>query len=192
MRYEIRLAGRGGQGLVLAGLILGEAALRSGRKVAMSQSYAPRVRGGISFSEVVIDEEEIIYPKATSPDLLLVMSQEALEEHGSQLRPGGTVIIDSTEVEGEPQVEGRVIKVPITGLARERLRAVAANMVALGVLGGATGIIAKEELVEALRAHAPRGTERLNEEALELGWEEGERAKEGYIPQPRVKGKDRP
>ncbi len=191
MRYEIRLAGRGGQGLVLAGLILGEAALRSGRNVAMSQSYAPRVRGGISLSEMVIDEEEIIYPKVTSPHLLLVMSQEALEEHGSQLRPGGTVIIDSTEVEGEPQVEGRVIRVPITGLARERLRAVAANMVALGVLGGATGVISKKALMEALRAHAPQGTERLNEEALELGWEEGERKKEGYIPQPKVKGKDR-
>lgn len=179
MRYEIRLAGRGGQGLVLAGLILGEAALRSGHNVAMSQSYAARVRGGISFSEVVIDEEEIIYPKATSPDLLLVMSQEALEKHGSRLRPGGTMILDSTEVEGEPQVKGRLIRVPITGLARERLRAVAANMVALGVLGGVTGMIAKEELVEALRAHVPKGTERLNEEALELGWEEGERAKEG-------------
>ena len=178
MRYEIRLAGRGGQGLVLAGLILGEAALRSGRNVAMSQSYAARVRGGTSLSEVVIDEEEIIYPKATSPHLLLVMSQEALEEHGSQLRPGGTVIIDSTEVEGEPQVEGRVVRVPITQLARDRLRAVAANMVALGVLGGATGVVSKEELIEALRAHAPKGTERLNEEALELGWEEGERAKE--------------
>jgi 2-oxoglutarate ferredoxin oxidoreductase subunit gamma len=179
MRYEIRLAGRGGQGLVLAGLILGEAALRSDRSVAMSQSYAPRVRGGVSLSEVVIDEEEIVYPKVTSPDLLLVMSQEALEEHGSQLRPGGTVIIDSSEVEGEPQVEGRVIMVPITRLARERLGAVAANMVALGVLGGATGIVAKEELIEALRAHAPKGTERLNKEALELGWEEGEGAKEG-------------
>jgi len=191
MRYEIRLAGRGGQGLVLAGLILGEAALRSGRNVAMSQSYAPRVRGGTSLSEVVIDEEEIIYPKVTSPHFLLVMSQEALEEYGSQLRPGGTVIIDSTEVEEEPQVEGRVIRVPITRLARERLRAVAANMVALGVLGGATGVISKEELIEALRARAPKGTERLNEEALELGWEEGERAKEGYTPQPEVRGKDR-
>ncbi len=178
MRYEIRLAGRGGQGVVLAGLILGEAALRSGRHVAMSQSYAPRVRGGTSLSEVVIDEEEIIYPKATSPDLLLVMSQEALESYGSQLRLGGTVIIDSTEVEGESQVEGRVIRVPITRLARERLRAVAANMVALGVLGGATGVISKEELIEALRVHVPKGTERLNEEALELGWEEGKRAKE--------------
>jgi len=192
MRYEIRLAGRGGQGVVLAGLILGEAALRSGRNVAMSQSYAPRVRGGTSLAEVVIDEEEIIYPKATSPHLLLVMSPEALEKYGSQLRPGGTVILDSTEVKGEPQVEGRVIRVPITRLARERLRAVAANMVALGVLGGATGIVAKQELIEALRAHVPKGTERLNEEALELGWEEGERAKEGYISQPRVKGKDRP
>lgn len=179
MRYEIRLAGRGGQGLVLAGLILGEAALRSGRNVAMSQSYAPRVRGGTSLSEVVIDEGEIIYPKATSPHLLLVMSQEALESYGGQLRPGGTVIIDSAEVEGEPQVEGRVIRVPITRLARERLRAVAANMVALGVLGGATGVVSKEELIETLRAHVPKGTERLNEEALELGWEEGERAKEG-------------
>lgn len=177
--------------MVLAGLILGEAALRSGRHVAMSQSHAPRVRGGISLSEVVINEEEIIYPKVASPHLLLVMSQEALEEYGSQLRPGGMVIIDSTEVEEEPQVEGRVIRVPITRLARERLRAVAANMVALGVLGGVTGIIAREELIEALRAHAPQGTERLNEEALELGWEEGERAREGYIPQPKVKGKDR-
>lgn len=182
MRYESRLAGRGGQGLVLAGLILGEAALRSDRNVAMSQSYAPRVRGGTSFSEVVIAEEEIIYPKATSPDLLLVMSPEALEEQISQLRPGGMVIIDSTEVEGEPQVEGRVVRVPITRLARERLKAVTANMVALGVLGGATGIVSKEELIEALRAHAPKGTKRLNEEALELGWKEGERAREEHNP----------
>lgn len=165
--------------MILAGLILGEAVLRSGRNVAMSQSYAPRVRGGTSLSEVVIDDEEITYPKVTFPHLLLVMSHEALEEYGSQLRPGGTVIIDSTEVEGKPHVEGRVIRVPITCLARERLRAVAANMVALGILGGATGVVSKEMLIEGLRAHAPKGTERLNEEALELGWKEGERAKEG-------------
>ena len=175
MRREILLAGTGGQGLVLAGLILGEAALRSGHYVSMSQSHAVSARGGLSTSEVIIDDEEVIYPKVTAPDIMLLMSQGAAERYGGHLSPGGTMILDSTEVNGDIQVEGKVVKVPITQLARERAGVVAANMVALGVLGAVTGVVSKDDLTEALRAHAPRGSEELNMKALALGWEEGER-----------------
>ncbi len=179
MRWEVRLSGKGGQGLILAGLVLSEAALRAGYRVAMSQSYGPQARGGTSRSEVVMADEEIYYPRVVSPHILLLMSQEACRQYGRDLRPGGTVIVDSSQVEGYPEVEGRVIELPITRLAREGAKANAANMVALGVLGGATGLVSLEDLKAALLARVPPGTEELNQKALELGWMEGERTRKG-------------
>lgn len=177
MRCEIRLSGRGGQGLITAGVILSEAAMRAGLEVAMSQSYGPEARGGASKAEVIVGDEPILYPKVQRPGIVLLMSQEAYEMYGQELEPGGVMIVDSSEVKScQPQVEGRLIKLPITHEARTKLRPVVANVVALGVIAAATGLIDKEMMREAVLKRVPQGTEEMNSKAFELGYEMGKAA----------------
>ncbi|MCX5897939.1 MAG: 2-oxoacid:acceptor oxidoreductase family protein, partial [Proteobacteria bacterium] len=98
-QYEIRLAGLGGQGLILAGIIVAEAAgIYDGKIVAQTQAYGAAARGGFSRSDVVISDEEINYPKASELDLLLAMSQDACDDNYQYLKPEGILIIDSTYV----------------------------------------------------------------------------------------------
>src|SRR4030042_4909584 len=96
-RYEIRLGGSGGQGIILMGIILAEAiGIYEGKSVAQTQSYGPEARGGSSKSEVVISDEEIDYPKAMKPDLLLAMNQKSCDDFYPDLKPDGMLIVDST------------------------------------------------------------------------------------------------
>lgn len=173
MRREVRLSGTGGQGIVTAGIILSEAALRAGYEVAMTQAYGPESRGGASKAEIVIDDEPIDYPRVTVPDVVLLMSQLAFDKYGRHVQPGGTVIIDSTEVHHYSADCGRLVVVPITHLARERLKGVVANIIALGVITSTTGIASEPDMERAVLARVPKGTEDLNLDALHLGFEAG-------------------
>jgi 2-oxoglutarate ferredoxin oxidoreductase subunit gamma len=173
-RYEVRLAGTGGQGAILAGIILAEAAIRDGKNVVQTQSYGPEARGGASRSEVVISEEEILYPKVLEPDITLCMGQEACDRYSGQTRKGGLLIVDADHVSRAPTT--RPVSVPLTSLARDVTgRAITANVVGLGLLAGLTGIVSRESLEGAVAAHAPRGTEKLNLQALAAGYEEARR-----------------
>ncbi len=171
-RCEIRLSGSGGQGIILAGIILAEAAVLDGRNVVQTQSYGPEARGGASKAEVIISAGEIDYPKVAEPDVLLAMTQEAYNRHGDSLRKGYPLIIDSTLVQEVGQVTGPVYAIPITTLAREKLgKEMSANMVALGVLVGLTQAVTWENLLKAALSRVPKDTADLNQKALELGRE---------------------
>lgn len=175
-RYEVRLAGTGGQGAILAGIILAEAAIREGKNVVQTQSYGPEARGGASRSEVVISEGEIDHPKVLEPNITLCMSQEACDRYSNQTRQGGLIILDADHVSRSPTT--RAVRVPLTSLARDVTgRAIAANVVGLGLLAGLTGIISRESLEEAVQARAPRGTAELNLRALAAGYEEAQQIK---------------
>src|SRR5574340_1172781 len=140
-RYGIRLAGSGGQGLILAGVILAEAAgIYDGKFVCQTQSYGPAARGGASKAEVVISDEEIDYPKAIRPDVLLAMNQKSLDVDISDLKSGG-----------------RVLVVPFTRIARDLGKTMVANIVALGTLAQLTGMVSLESLTAAVLARVPRG-----------------------------------
>ncbi|HPZ08253.1 MAG TPA: 2-oxoacid:acceptor oxidoreductase family protein [Candidatus Eremiobacteraeota bacterium] len=173
-RYEIRLAGMGGQGLILAGIILAEAAtIFDGKNAVQSQSYGPESRGGASRAEVIISPEdvEIDYPKVTTPDMLLVMSREAMERYGHELKPDGIIIIDSTYVHKPEKATGKIISIPVTELTKEKFgKTIVANIVALGIIVEITGIVSKDSLEKAVIKRVPRGTEELNKSALELGY----------------------
>jgi 2-oxoglutarate ferredoxin oxidoreductase subunit gamma len=167
-RYEIRLAGSGGQGLILAGIILAEAAgIYDGKFVCQTQSYGPEARGGASKAEVVISDGEIDYPKAIQPDVLLALNQKSLEAFSSDLKPGGLLLVDADLVKEVPV--SRVVALPFTRIARELGRAMAANIVALGALAQLTGAVSLESLMAAVLARVPRGTEELNRRALAAG-----------------------
>jgi len=168
-RYEIRLAGAGGQGMILAGLILAEAAaIYDGKNASQSQSYGAEARGGASQTEVIISDDEIIYPKVTNADLLLCMSQEACDRYYHELKEDGILIVDSVNVERVPT--DRACGVPITKIAEETTgRRITANMVALGLVVGLTGVVSRRAIEAAVSARAPKGTKKMNLKALRAG-----------------------
>jgi len=168
--WEISLSGTGGQGLILAGIILAEAAILDGKQAIQTQSYGPEARGGASKSDVIISDADIDYPKVLAADILLAMSQEACNKYVHRLKNDGKLIIDTTYVRETPKIEAEVISLAITQVAREQLgNAMFANIIALGALVGATGIVTKESLLAAVLHRVPRGTEEINTKALELG-----------------------
>ena len=167
-RREIRLAGSGGQGLILAGVILAEAVgIHEGKFVAQTQSYGPEARGGASKSEVVISDQEIDYPKAVKPDILLVMNQTACDLYIFDVKPGGTLIVDSSLVHHLPT--SLAVALPFTKIARELGHEMMANVVALGALATLTGMVSLPNLEDALLARVPPGTKKLNKQALQAG-----------------------
>jgi 2-oxoglutarate ferredoxin oxidoreductase subunit gamma len=180
-RYEIRLSGSGGQGLILMGIILAEAiGVYDGKYVAQTQSYGPEARGGSSKSEVIVSDEEIDYPKAMKLDLLLAMNQKSCDEFFQDLKPDGTLIVDSTFVTQIPTP--KAFQVPFTRIAREKLkREVVANIIALGALSQLTPIVSAKAVESAVMARVPKGTEKLNREALKAGMNAAKQAKKAWM-----------
>ena len=180
-RYEIRLSGSGGQGLILMGIILAEAiGIYDGKYVAQTQSYGPEARGGSSKSEVIVSDEEIDYPKAIKLDLLLAMNQKSCDEFYPGLKPDGLLIVDSTFVTQVPTP--RAFQVPFTRIAREKFkREVVANIVALGALSQLTPIVSSKAIESAVLARVPKGTEKLNRDALKAGMSAAKRAKKAWM-----------
>ena len=180
-RYEIRLSGSGGQGLILMGIILAEAiGIYDGTYVAPTQSYGPEARGGSSKSEVIVSDEEIDYPKAMSLDLLLAMNQKSCDEFYPDLKPDGLLIVDSTFVSQVPTP--KAFQIPFTRLAREKFeREVVANIIALGALSQLTPIVSSKATESAVLARVPKGTEKLNRDALRAGMSAAKRAKKVWM-----------
>jgi 2-oxoglutarate ferredoxin oxidoreductase subunit gamma len=169
-RYEIRLSGSGGQGLITAGIILAEAiGIYDGKYVAQTQSYGPEARGGSSKAEVIVSDEEIDYPKAIRLDLLLAMNQRSCDDYYKDLKPGGVLIVDSTLVTQIPLAQA--FQIPFTRLARDQLKKeMAANIIALGAISQLTGIVSKKAIETAVLKRVPKGTEELNRAALQAGF----------------------
>lgn len=171
-RYEVRLSGEGGQGIVLAGVILAEAAaIYDGKNATQTQVYGPESRGGASKAEVIISDEEIDYPKAMSVDLLLALTQAAADKYGAEVRPGGIVIVDSTKVASPPPGPFAVHRLPIIETAKEAVgKVMVANIVSLGSIVGLSKVVSRSAIERAILARVPKGTEDLNRRALEAGF----------------------
>jgi 2-oxoglutarate ferredoxin oxidoreductase subunit gamma len=168
-RYEIRLAGSGGQGLILAGIILAEAAgIYDGKFVCQSQSYGPAARGGASQADVVISDAEIDYPRAIRPDVLLALNQASLDTYLPDLKPEGLLLVDATLVQEIPD-HHRVYAIAFTEMARDLGKAMAANIAALGALAALTGAVALSSLEQAVLARVPAATRDLNRQVLAAG-----------------------
>jgi 2-oxoglutarate ferredoxin oxidoreductase subunit gamma len=172
-RYEVRLSGAGGQGLVLGGVILAEAvALFEGINAVQTQSYGPEARGGASKSEVIISDGDIDYPKATEIDLLLCLTQEACDKYSVDLKKGGILLADSRMVTELPEGDYKVYHLPIMDTAKEKVGKVfVANIVALGAIAGLLENVSLENVEKAVLRRVPKGTENLNRRALSLGHE---------------------
>ncbi len=179
-RYEVRLSGEGGQGLVLAGKVLAEAAaIYDDMNATQSQSYGPEARGGASRSEVIISDGDIDYPKAVNIDLLLALTQESVNKYVGDLKDDGILLVDEHACEELPEGSFKVYRAPIIEIARDKVgKVLVANIVALGFIAELAKVVSMEALEAAVLARVPKGTEELNLAAFKAGIE-GAQALEG-------------
>ena len=171
MRQEIILSGAGGQGLIVAGAILAEAAgVHEGREVVQTQSYGIQARGGASQSTVIISDGPINFPEVLTPDILLCLSQEAYDRYARRLREEGLLIIDADLVDAhdaQPGVQVRAF--PFTAEAEKMGRRIAANVIALGALAAMTGAVEPASLAKAIPSRLPERNVPTALEALDVG-----------------------
>jgi len=169
-RKELRLAGSGGQGVILASIILAEAAMNAGKNVAQSQSYGPEARGGVCKSEVIISGSDIGFPKVISPTFLLALTQDSADKYCRDLPKDCIVMLDSELIVPEGLDGYKVYTVPILQSAKEVVgKAFTANIVAIGAINKALGIAPEDVLRSTVGGRVPKGTEDINFKALDVG-----------------------
>jgi len=174
---EIRIAGFGGQGVILAAAVIGKAAaIFQGGYATMTQSFGPEARGGSSSAQVILSSEPILYPYVTQADILVVMSKEAYTKFAPQLKPGGILITERELVRVDQIPSGaRAFGVPATRLAEELGRKVVLNIVMVGFFGAVTKLLDPEALRQAVADSVPEAMKKLNLQAFDKGFEYGER-----------------
>ncbi|WP_297534569.1 2-oxoacid:ferredoxin oxidoreductase subunit gamma [Thermococcus sp.] len=182
MRKEVLFSGFGGQGVILASVILGRAAaVYEGLHAVQTQSYGPESRGGASRAEVVISDEPIDYPKTLHPDYAVFFSQEAYSKYLHTVKEGATVIVEKDLVphrDLEFEKKLNVIALPLTEIAEETTGlSLTMNILTLGILVGVTGIVSRDSIEKAVRDAVPHGTEEINLKALRKGFEIAENLK---------------
>ena len=153
LRYEIRIAGSGGQGIILAGIMLAEAAILDGKFVAQSQSYGAEVRGGNSVSEIILSDVEIDYPRASELDLLVALTQEACDRNLPDLKSEGLVIVDSELV--HRVIWGKVASLPFWQIAQGVGEERAINMAALGAIVSFCPSVSRDSLANVMAKRLP-------------------------------------
>ena len=169
-RYEMRFAGSGGQGVILASVIIAETAVISGLNTVQSQAYGPEARGGVSKAETVLSRDKIWYSKVTKPNFLLALTQASLDAYSRTLAEGAVVMIDDSLNMPEGLDPARTISIPILQTAREKVgKAFTANIVAVGAINRALQLFSDAELMEGVKRHIPAGTEEINQRALAEG-----------------------
>jgi len=172
-RYELRFSGAGGQGLITAGIILAEAAaIVEGLYAVQSQSYGPEARGGASKSEVIVSRTPIDYPKATSVDACLALTQEAADKYAVDIKPGGLLLIDSDFVKRVPSGPFKTYALPIINTAKNEIgREIVANVVALGAMVALTEVVSREAGEKAVVSRVPEAFVDLNKRAFNAGYD---------------------
>ena len=180
---EIRIAGFGGQGVVLAGMVIGNAAtLHDGKFVTLTQSFGPEARGSTCSVQLIVSPEPILYPYLTKPDLLVIMSQDANERYGTDLKPGGLLLYEQDLIQPAKLNHGtRTYGIPATRFAEELGRKLVLNMVMVGFVTALSGVISPDAACKAISSSVPRGTESLNLAAFARGLKYGEALRAGEL-----------
>ncbi len=173
-RHDIRLCGFGGQGIVRAGYIIGQAAsIFEHKNAVFMQDYGPAARGGAVRADVIVSDAPVFYPYIDTPSILVAMSQQAYDKYCLENLQGAVVIIDKDLVRPREAGGERLLAVPSNRLAEELGRVMVANVVMLGFLTAATGIVSPEAMKKSILTSVPKGTEELNIKAFEKGYAYG-------------------
>jgi len=170
-RQEIRLCGYGGQGIILAGFIIGQAAtVFQGRQAVLTQDYGPEARGGACRADVIIADGPVPYPYVDVPGILVAMSQEAFEKYIPRVRPDTIIIYDEDLVAPAPGLPQRALPMPARRIAQQMGRMVVANVAMLGFFTGATGVVSTDAMKQSILASVPRNAGKLNLAAFDEGF----------------------
>ena len=173
LRKEVIVTGFGGQGIVLAGKILGMAAVIGDKKEStLVQSYGPESRGGACSAQVIVSDQVIQYPYIKTPDVLVCMSQSAYDKYKDQLKPDGLLLVDKDLVETDGKRD--FFAIPATRMAEELGRKMMANIIMIGFTVSISGVISESAARDAVNASVPKGTEKLNSQAFTKGFEFGQ------------------
>lgn len=172
---EIRIAGFGGQGVMLAAGIIGKAvAIYGGGYATMTQNYGPEARGGASSAQVVLSGEPILYPYTTSPDVLVVLAQEAYTRFVPEMSPTGLLLVEEDLVRVSALPAGiRLHSIPATRMAEELGKKMVMNVIAVGCFAAKTGLVPKQAYIDAVRDSVPAAHRDLNVRAFERGYDYG-------------------
>ena len=173
---DLTIAGVGGQGSILAGVILGTAAVTFDNKYAtQTQAYSSELRGGFAATWVIISDQPVEFPRVTNPDILVAQAQDSITRFGKVLKPDGILIYDSDMVHETPANIKRRFKVPATSVARNQLQAsMTANLVMLGALCKISEVVSRKALEQAIARLVPAGKEAINLEAFNLGFDQAQ------------------
>ena len=169
-RAEVRISGLGGQGVVLAGEILGRAAVYDGKHAVQTQSYGAEARGSAARSEVIISDERVGFPKVRKCDVLVAMSQSALDKHLKDLKEEGTLLVDEDMVKKIPKIKAKIFEIPATKIAETELKSrIYANAVMLGALTQIANLVTEEAAEKAIIRSVPEETKESNLEGFKKG-----------------------
>ncbi len=188
---EIRVAGFGGQGVILSAIVIGKAAsIVEGRHATMTQNFGPEARGGACSAQLVVSDQPVLYPYVTNPHILVVMSQEAYAKFSPELRPGGLMLIeqDLVRVSNIP-VGTRIYGIPATRIAEELGKRMVLNIVMTGFFGAISGLLQRDSLRKAIEMSVPSAFRELNLKAYDRGFDYGlEHLKNGALTSAELEG----
>jgi 2-oxoglutarate ferredoxin oxidoreductase subunit gamma len=172
-RTELTIAGVGGQGSILAGVILGSASVAYDKKYAVqTQAYSSELRGGHAVAWVIVSDEPVVFPRVIYPDILVAQAQDAIDRYAHLLKPDGVLVMDSDLITTLPDHVKRVVEIRATSIARENVNAPeTTKMVMLGALCKATGVVSKRALEQAIAESVPKGKVQMNLDAFQLGFD---------------------
>lgn len=174
MYTEITFTGFGGQGIVLLGKIVGEAAALGDRKQStLTQSYGPEARGGACSAQVIISDDAIHYPYVRRPDILVCLSQGGFDKFAGGLKEDGLLLIDQDLVKPPRTYQRAYFAIPATHLAEDLGRRMMANIVMLGFFTAVTGAVSEQAARRTVQQSVPKGTESMNLNAFTKGFDHG-------------------
>jgi 2-oxoglutarate ferredoxin oxidoreductase subunit gamma len=175
---EIRIAGFGGQGVILSAIVLGKAAsIHQGEYATMTQNFGPEARGGACSAQLMLSDQPVLYPYVTQPDVLVVMSQEAYTKFAPELKDGGTLLIERDLVRvSEMPAQTRIYSIPATRIAEQLGKRMVLNIVMVGFFASVTRLLEAEAVRKAIGDSVPSSFRELNLNAFDQGYEYGQTA----------------
>ncbi len=170
---SLTIAGVGGQGSILAGIILGSAAVKYDNKCAtQTQAYSSELRGGFAATWVIVSDKPVVFPRVIHPDILVAQAQDSISRFSGVLKPEGTLIVDTDMVREIPVGIENIYGVPATSIARNTLKApIVANIIMLGALCKLNDVVSQGALEKAIAESVPKGKDKLNLDAFQCGYE---------------------
>ena len=186
---EIRIAGFGGQGIILSGYIIGKAAAIYDNKFStLIQSFGPEARGSSCSAQLLISDSQILYPYLVQPEIAIILSKDAFDRFGGELKSGGIMLVEKDLVQADNVPKGiKVYAIPATRLAEEMGRKIVMNIITVGFFSATTEITSYEATRKAVESSVPPGTEEINLRAFDTGYNYGRELVEKEKPKPKKK-----